>query len=251
MALNAATLLMILDSTGQRPFRDKLTTDNLNLHNELLGKTRERVLAVQKKQEPILADRSRSDEGKSTAVAALATHSLADFKFLEVVASREAATVARLKTTMCTIPQPVGMTLEEAREIRAEYAALSAQEKDMTFLLMAEASSVMDADDPEAQARATEELFALLGKKGRSLISLDIKTRGLSERATRLFPALSAELAQAEILAEQVSGLRDHVCLWLNGLGADQAKVHALLGGPEPVLPPMQAALAKRQMQPV
>lgn len=248
MALNAATLLTILDNIVQRPFMDKLSTENVNHVNELNRKTRERVQAFQAKEAPILADRSKSDEGKSAALASVATKSIADFKYLEVVSMRERDTIARLTATLFTIPMPTTMTEQDAREIRGEYLNLSAQEVDMSFLRTCELSTVADPDDVEAQPRATEELFAILGKRGRSLVSLDIKQRGLSERAKQLFPTTFAELQQAEILFEQLSGLRDYVVNWLTGLGADPQQIHDQLGGPQPTISPMARELAKRQV---
>jgi hypothetical protein len=247
MALNLDTLLMRLNNELERPFRADLSTENLNLHNELIAKTRERLLGFKHKQEPILANRTWSDEGKATQTTQLATAAIKDFTYLNIVASREAATVARLKTTMYTIPMPTTMTDQDAREIRAEYTGLSAQEVDMSFMRLCEQSCLVDADDPDAPGRATEELYALLSKRGRALVSLDIKNRGLSERARRLFPSAFAELVQADMMAEQLSSLRDHVVMWLVGLGAEPRKVFDELGGPEPTEGPMATELKKRQ----
>jgi hypothetical protein len=243
--LNEDTILLRADSDLQRPFRGKLATDNLNLHSELIVKTKDRVTAFKNKKAPVLADRAKSDEGKATAIASLATASLGDYKFLNVVATREADTADRLRKDLFTIKAPATLGTDPllqflfGKEIRDRYQGLTQQEKDIAFLQMAEA----EGGGTEAQANRDTVLWAFQSAPGGHTVTPDLMTRVLDERARRLQPAVYAQLEQAEIMADQVGGLRDHVVLWLKGLGADSVKVHDQLGGPAPEPAEMHATV--------
>lgn len=238
--MNEETILMRVDSELQRPFRGKLATENLNLHNELLAKSRDRVEAFKKKKEPVLANRTFSDEGKATAIAQLAVGSLGDFKFLNVVATREADTADRLRKDLFTIKTPATLGADPllqflfGKEIRDRYTSLTQQEKDLAFVKASEA----EGDD--AQANRDAVLWAFQQTPGGHTITEDLMDRALEERARRVYPAVYAQLEQAEIMAEQVGGLRDHIVIWLRSLGADPKTIFDALGGPLPPEPTQQ-----------
>lgn len=243
MAVTDNQILMRLSDGISRPFHSTLSTPNLNLFNEWCVKLKDLVEKYKAKKELILADRNKSPEGKSTALGELATKALSEFAWMGRLASSWAETRDTRHTKLIGIEMPPTMDKEDARENRREYESLSQQERDMTFLRIAELSTVDDPEDPESQVRHTEELFSILGKRGRSLVTTEIRDRGLSERGRRLYPQVYEEFQQAQTLADEIGGLRDHVVLWLRSLGADPVKVHDQLGGPAPDLTEMHATV--------
>ncbi len=63
------------------------------------------------------------------------------------------------------------------------------------------------------------------------MVSEEVKRRGLDERAKRLRPLEYEQYKQNTLLVEYMRSLRDHVSLWLRGLGVDSKAIHAVLGG--------------------
>jgi hypothetical protein len=90
MVIDRATIITRNRNDLARPYRGRLDTALLNQENEVRRKVQERVETFGVKEDKILADRSRSDEGKHTAIVALVNDSLESFGFLgRVVADLE------------------------------------------------------------------------------------------------------------------------------------------------------------------
>lgn len=254
--LNAATILMRLDADLQRPFRVGLTTDNLNLHNELTLKLRGVVEAYMETERAVQANRALSDQGKAEQLTTAGTRALTATEWLARVVSRLDDERRGLRTALFTIKMPIRfgtdaqVQYDNGKELRERYTDLTQQARDMVFIQMSEAVAIEDPDDADSvahaameQARRDEVLWAFQETPGPALITRDIQDRTLTERAKRTQPAQYAQLQQTDIMYEQLAGLRDHVVLWLRELRVDAMKIHDQLGGPVPPAPsPIQSA---------
>ena len=129
------------------------------------------------------------------------------------------------------------------KELRDRFAGLSQQERDMAFVQAADVS-----EDPDEQKNHDALLWAFQQTPGGPMITANILQRALEERAKRTQPAVVNRLHETELLHEVLSGVRDAVVSWLRGLGGDQVKIFAELGGEEPVMSAKDTELARRQV---
>jgi hypothetical protein len=74
-------------------------------------------------------------------------------------------------------------------------------------------------------------LHAMLTAPGGPLVSEEVKTRALTERAKQLKPEAYDQYKQNTVLVEYLRSLRDHTALWVRGLGVPPMQVHDVLGG--------------------
>jgi hypothetical protein len=233
MALNSVSMRGSLDAYLQVfANRADISTDTLSFHNSMIVKVVGAVEQVGTKEQAILADRTKSDEGKGSALAALATASASSFAFLERVVSRVEGERETAKLTLDRVTPPPGLDKEDAREIRDTYRGLAQPERDTVCLQAAEAS--IDQEDLDAQARATAVLWSLLNAPGYTLITPDVQRRALEERGQQLHPATFAQFQQADMLYDSLAGLRDTLVGWLRGFGGNQQAIFDAMGGPLP-----------------
>jgi hypothetical protein len=218
--------------------RREVSTASLNHHSDMVRKVEGAVEAVGKQEQGILRDRSRSDEGKATALGTMATGAASTFAFLERVVTRHDEERSAAKATLFTVNPPaaagtdISLQFHFGNEIRDALRGLDQQARDVAFL---KASEVDLDDDPDAvQAHRDARLWAVLQTPGGHGVTPDIFRRAMDERWRRLRPAVFAEFQQATLLHDSLSALRDSLVGWLRGLGGDPVKIHAQLGGPEP-----------------
>lgn len=241
MAISRATIITRNRDDLARPYRRRLDTALLNQENEVRRKVQERVETFGVKEDKILADRSRSDEGKHTAIVALVNDSLESFGFLgRVVADLEGdAQQTRANIFGVRVPPSWGsdavLQYWRGKEIRDEFRGLQQPQRDSRFLQAAEA-------DHEAT------LWAVLNTPDdQPLVREEVKSRALEERAKRQNPQAFHRLGQLTTSAEELGGLRDHVVQWLRGLGGNPKVIYAALGGEEPALSPIEVSRSQVQ----
>ena len=245
--LNAQTIDMRLDADLQRPFRVGLTTDNLNLHNKLTLKMKGVIKAYIEEERAVQANRALSDQGKAEQLTTAGTRALKAKEWLARVVSRLDDERRGLRTALYSIKTPIRfgtdarVQYDNGKELRERYTGLTRQARGVVFIQMSEAVAVEDPDDAESvavaaveQARRDEVLWAFQETPGPAMITKDIQDRALTERPKRIQPSQYAQLQQTDLMHEILGGVRDHVVLWLRGLGVDPKTIYATLGGPLP-----------------
>jgi hypothetical protein len=247
MALNTVSLRNSLSGYLQLfANRRDVSTQNLNHHGDMVRKVDGVVEEVGTKEQNIINNRTLSDEGKATQVAALATATASKLKFLERVVFSLEDDRRQTEATLFVVKPPAHLGSDPllqylyGKEIRDRYQSLSPQERDVTFLKASEAE--LDPADAQAQVNREAVLWAFQQTPAGPMVSEDVMRRALDERAIRLNPETWLRLQQVRMLHESLNGLRETVAEWLKGLGADPKKVLEELGGAEPAVPPIDMA---------
>lgn len=220
--------------------RRDVSSHTLNENNEAIRKTDAVVEGVAVKEQAILANRTLSNEGKATQVAALATETAQKLAFLERMVRQFADDIRATSGNLYTVKPPPAAGTDPllqylyGKEIRDRYQSLSPQERDLALFKASEA----DGSTADAQANRDAVLWAFQQTPGGPMITPDVMRRALEERAQRLNPQTYARLQDITHLHDSLSAMRDSLVNWLRGLGGDQKKIFDELGGPEPVSPP-------------
>lgn len=238
MALNTVSLKASLSGYLQLVAnRTDATTDTLNQHADIVRKVNGVVEGVETKQDSITSSKVLSDEGKSQAVAELATATASKLGFVERVVRQLDDDLRATEATLFTIKAPATLGADPllrflfGKEIRDRYQGLTQNEKDSAFVQATQAG--LDGD---------LVLWAIQETPGGPAITKEILVNALEERARHQNPETFAQLAQVTLLHDSLSGLRDTVVDWLKGLGGDPKKIFDELGGPVPPEPSIDVA---------
>lgn len=222
MSTNPATVLMRILNALTEPLRRDLSTDAQHRFLGWLAKLQPKIEQLLRQINALLGNDTFSDMGRAEQIAALATASAQSFAWMGVLRDELNAALARLRAQLFAVHSPIkDAVLKElrAQEIRSTLRDLAPQERDVEFLTA-------------SQEDRTEVLAALFDDPMGLLISDDIKTRGLTDRAKRLQPELFATYLDTTLLREEWTGWCEHVAMLLTDLGGDPAAVAKALAVP-------------------
>jgi hypothetical protein len=220
--INTASFLSILTGFRTQPHARGYDADGEERSQAVFKSIDERVRKVASKEDAILKDRSRSQEGQQQLLAALGNESAPDFAGPSRVIRDIDEADARLVTLLFAAirKRPAGLDPSEAygreKEIRQ---AVGKSEATVTFLHALEGGDL-------------ETARALLDVPGASWLADDIIQRGQNEYARRTNPAAFEKHQAIAVLREHLVSLREMIRQWLiGGLGADPAVVEKALKG--------------------
>ncbi|MDE3039657.1 MAG: hypothetical protein KGJ82_03635 [Nitrospirota bacterium] len=210
MSTNAATLLARLNNELAQPVRHDLSTDSLNRWLGWLTKLQSRIEQVAATIKPLMSNASYSDTGRAAQIADLATASIPQFAWLGNLGDDLDNGCKRSESQLLAVESPIkDPILRElrAQEGRSDLRDLAPHEIDAAFLK----ASQEDRD---------EIMWALLNSPTGPMVSDDMQARALTDRAQRLQPDLYATWKDLELLRDSMTSWRQHISLWLTGLGA-------------------------------
>lgn len=205
-----------------------LETESLNILNYQVVKADKLVVSFAAEQDKILKDPSRSDAGKTTAVAKLAEATVQDFAPLgRVLAEAQATHTRDLARALAPLSTPKDVT-EPAALLRELVGQLRAQE--IRASLPPDDHGREGAFLKALEMDEVETARAILDAPGARWISTEIRQRGQEAYLQRTDPAGFAHLTSMEILREHLHTLASAINTWLIRMGVDAKKVAAILG---------------------
>ncbi len=218
MSMNLESLKARIHNDLQQTPNREMTADTHNALNEQRLKVMGTIENKIPKRDAIVRDRSLSDDGQRTKIAALATDSMPEFAHLERVVDRLDKAIA--ETPIFSVLSPIkDLVRRELRngEIRDTVRGLDENERGTQFLI----ASQLDHD---------EVLDAMLDAPGGPLVSAEMKQRALNARAQRKHPVAYAQHQQNLLLRDAVKALLEHVALCLAAMGVDPRAIAKTLG---------------------